>query len=121
MLERKYGKIVSISSVAGRMGMARGSVYSAAKAAVIGFTKAMGAEAAPSGINVNAIAPGMALTNFMAGKMTDEGVQRFVTNVPARRLTTTQDIANAITFLVSDVSSDIVGQTISVDGGDYRV
>jgi 3-oxoacyl-[acyl-carrier protein] reductase len=122
MLERKYGKIVNFSSLAARMGLPRSSVYTSAKAAIIGFTKALGAEVAPSGINVNALAPGMALTNFMPGsKITDEGVQAFISQVPIRRVGTTQDIANTVAFLVSDVSSNIVGQTISVDGGMYRV
>jgi NAD(P)-dependent dehydrogenase (short-subunit alcohol dehydrogenase family) len=118
MLERKYGKIVNFSSSVARSGM--GGLYAAAKEAVIGLTKATARQLGPSGINVNGIAPGMGDTGFQViVKATPEQKQRFTSMVPMRRLTMPQDIANTVAFLVSDVSSDITGQTIQVDGGDY--
>ena len=118
MLERKYGKIVNFSSAVARSGT--GGLYAAAKEAVIGLTKTSARQLGPSGINVNGIAPGMGDTGFQViVKATPEMKQRYTSMVPMRRLTTPQDIANTVAFLVSDVSSDITGQTIQVDGGDY--
>jgi 3-oxoacyl-[acyl-carrier protein] reductase len=118
MRERKSGKIVNFSSSVARSGT--GGLYAAAKEAVIGLTKSWARELGPLGINVNGIAPGMGDTGFqVAVKATPEQKQRFISTVPMRRLTTPQDIANTVAFLVSDVSIDITGQTIQVDGGDY--
>ena len=79
-------------------------------------------EAGPSGINVNAIAPGLVMTNFYGGEgfpMLPPQMRESTENpsVPTGKVTTTQDIANAVLFLVSDLSSNITGQSISVDGG----
>jgi len=118
MRERKSGKIVNFSSSVARSGI--GGLYAAAKEAVIGLTKSWARELGPLGINVNGIAPGMGDTGFqIAAKATPEQKQRFISTVPMRRLTMPQDIANTVAFLVSDVSNDITGQTIQVDGGDY--
>ena len=118
MRERKSGKIVNFSSSVARSGM--GGLYAAAKEAVIGLTKSWARELGPLGINVNGIAPGMGDTGFQViVRATPEQKERFMSTVPMRRLTTPQDIANTVAFLVSDVSSDITGQTIQVDGGDY--
>ena len=120
MREQKSGKIVNFSSGVARPGM--GGLYAAAKEAVIGLTKAWARELGPHGINVNAIAPGMGDTGFqVAVHATQEQKDRFIASVPMRRLTSTQDIANVVTFLCSDVSSDITGQTIQVDGGDFMI
>jgi len=120
MRERKSGKIVNFSSGVARSGM--GGLYAAAKEAVIGLTKAWSRELGPSGINVNAIAPGMGDTGFQViVRATPEQKENFKKSVPMRRLTTPRDIANTVAFLVSDVSSDITGQTIQVDGGDFMV
>jgi 3-oxoacyl-[acyl-carrier protein] reductase len=120
MRERKSGKIVNFSSGVARSGM--GGLYAAAKEAVIGLTKAWARELGPSGINVNGIAPGMGDTGFQViVRATPEQKENFKKSVPIRRLTTPQDIANTVAFLVSDVSSDITGQTIQVDGGDFMV
>ncbi len=120
MRERKSGKIVNFSSSIARSGI--GGLYAAAKEAVIGLTKSWSRELGPMGINVNGIAPGMGDTGFqIAAKATPEQKQRFISTVPMRRLTMPQDIANTVAFLVSDVSSDITGQTIQVDGGDFMV
>lgn len=118
MLEREYGKIINISSGAGRTGLAVAVPYSAAKAGVIGFTKALGADVAASGINVNCIAPGPAETDFVSqAKSTPETKARLMAMIPLKRKTTAQDVANMVAYLASDVADDIVGQTFGVDGG----
>ncbi len=116
MLERKYGKIINISSGAGIEGGAITPVYAAAKAGVIAFTKSIARAVASSGINVNSVAPGLANTGF-ARQAPPGMLDGFKKTIPLGRLTEPQDIANTITFLVSEAAVDIVGQTISVDGG----
>lgn len=116
MLDRKYGKIVNISSGAGIEGGAITPVYAAAKAGVMAFTKSIAKAVASSGINVNSVAPGLANTGF--AKQAPPGMlDNFKKGIPLGRLTEPQDIANTIAFLVSDISGDIEGQVISVDGG----
>ncbi|MBN1191993.1 MAG: SDR family oxidoreductase [Dehalococcoidales bacterium] len=115
MLDRKSGKIINIASDGGLKGVANGTVYCAAKAAVINFTQSLAREVIGSGINVNSIAPGLGNTNFfrdfpsqvveMAGKMADE-----------KKATTPRDIGNTVAFLASDVSIHIIGQCILVSG-----
>lgn len=117
MLANKSGKIINIASIGYRKGMAHAVTYNAAKAGVVGFTQSLAVELAPSGINVNGIAPGLGLTNFGGGPPLDV-VKAALARIPARRTTLPQDIANAVCFLASDATSDIVGQTLSVDGGE---
>jgi NAD(P)-dependent dehydrogenase (short-subunit alcohol dehydrogenase family) len=117
MLKRKYGKIINISSMAGVRGAPDAAVYSAAKGGVIAFTKALAAEVASSGINVNSIAPGTADTGFPIRSMVPPGfLGGRIARIPLGRLTTPQDIANTVAFFASDISSDIVGQTVNVSG-----
>jgi 3-oxoacyl-[acyl-carrier protein] reductase len=122
MIERKYGKVVNFSSGVARSGVMAAGSYGAAKAGVLTLTKGLALEFGPQGINVNGIAPGMAATNFGGGNINadSEMVKRMVSAWPTRRLTTVEDIANTVAFLVSDISSGIMGQTISV-GGSYLV
>lgn len=115
MIERKYGKIVSITSGAGINGGFNTAVYAAAKAGVIAFTMAIAKEVAPSGINANCVSPGPAITGF-ARNAPPGMLERFAKTVSIGRLTEPQDIANTVAFLASDVSADIVGQTIIVTG-----
>jgi NAD(P)-dependent dehydrogenase (short-subunit alcohol dehydrogenase family) len=118
MLASKSGKIVNIASGAGKIGLEYHSSYSAAKGGVITFTRVLAREVASFGINVNCIAPGIGDTNFLiAGKVPREFFDQAVQLVPLKRATSPQDIANVAAFLVSDVSSYILGQTLSVDGG----
>ena len=79
--------------------------------------RVLATEVAASGINVNCIAPGLGLTNFNVGGGPPGGYDAVIKGIPNQRTTTPQDIANTVAFLVSDVSNDIVGQNISVDGG----
>lgn len=116
MISRKNGKIINISSLGAKTGGDHATVYSAAKAGVMSFTKGLSTEVAPFGINVNCVAPGVGLTNFVRDaprEVLDELIQK----TPSRRTSTPQDIANAVTYLASDASIDVVGQTLSVDGG----
>jgi NAD(P)-dependent dehydrogenase (short-subunit alcohol dehydrogenase family) len=118
MLSRKSGKIITIASVNVKKGFPTTSIYAASKAGIVGFTQVLANEVAASGINVNCIAPGLGLTNFGAGGGPPGGLEAVIKSIPNKRTTTPQDIANTVAFLVSDVSSDILGQTISVDGGE---
>lgn len=117
MLSRQSGKIINISSIGGRMGSAHAAVYNGAKAGVIGFTKSLAAGVAASGINVNSVAPGLVISNFGVGSTSPNMVARARETIPVKRITEIQDIANAVLFLASDVSRNVVGQTIGVDGG----
>jgi len=121
MLERKYGKIVNIASGLGKTGSPNNSVYSSCKAAVITFTKSVAAEVADKGINMNCVCPGLSTTNFLRGPdggiRNPEMIEGVRATIPLKRLTEPQDAANMVTFLVSDVASDIVGQPFSVNGG----
>jgi 2-hydroxycyclohexanecarboxyl-CoA dehydrogenase len=117
MLARKSGKIITVASVNVKKGFPTTSIYAAAKSGVVGFTQVLANETAASGINVNCIAPGLGLTNFSVGGPPPGGFDSIIQGIPNKRTTTPQDIANTVAFLASDVSSDIVGQVISVDGG----
>jgi NAD(P)-dependent dehydrogenase (short-subunit alcohol dehydrogenase family) len=117
MIERKSGKIINVSSIGAGKGMAHVPVYNAAKAGIVSFTKSIGIAVAPHGINVNAVAPGMGITNFGGGKL-PPGVDKMIERIPVKRTTTPQDMGYLVAFLASDVSSDIVAQNIGVDGGE---
>lgn len=116
MMKQKSGKIVSISSVVGLMGNAGQANYAAAKAGVIGFTKAVAKEVAARGINVNAVAPGFIKTD-MTSVLSEKVVENLVAGIPLSRLGESEDIAKAVVFLVSDDANYITGQTLHVDGG----
>ena len=116
MIKQKGGKIANITSGAGIHGGLFTSGYAAAKAGIIGFSMGVAKEAAPHGININCVSPGVANTGF--AKNAPPGmIENFPKTLPIGRLTTTQDIANAVVFLVSDAASDIVGQVLTVSGG----
>jgi NAD(P)-dependent dehydrogenase (short-subunit alcohol dehydrogenase family) len=121
MIMQKNGKIINISSIGAKKGKRNTVAYGAAKAGVIGFTQCLAVEVGPSGINVNAIAPGLADTNFGGGAPPPDILEKAKATIPIKRITVPQDIANLVTFLASDLSSDITGQTISVDGGESIV
>jgi NAD(P)-dependent dehydrogenase (short-subunit alcohol dehydrogenase family) len=125
MLARKYGKIINISSGLGRSGGPFSTVYSSCKAGVIGFTKSLAAEVAAQGINVNSVSPGLSTTNFLRDKegkiRNPESLERVRATIPLGRLTEPRDVAPLVAFLVSDLASDIVGQTFGIEGGRYMV
>lgn len=116
MVQNRYGKIVNISSMWGITGGSCEVAYSAMKAGVIGFTKALAKEVGPSQVNVNCVAPGVIKTD-MTANLSDEDLNLLIDETPIMRLGTPQDIANAVAFLVSDSASFITGQVLSSNGG----
>lgn len=115
MIERKYGKVISLISGAGLNGGAMTAIYSAAKGGIYSFSMAIAKEMGPHGINVNCVSPGPAITGF--AKNAPPGMlEQFAKSIPIGRLTEQQDVANTVAFLASDVSADIVGQAILVTG-----
>jgi 3-oxoacyl-[acyl-carrier protein] reductase len=116
MVSRKAGKIINISSCGAKSGAASLAVYGAAKGGVVVFTKSLASELAALGINVNSVAPGPGNTGF-ANNAPPEFVEMVSKMIPMGKTTTPEDIGNMVTFLASDVASDITGQIISVDGG----
>lgn len=119
MIERRCGAIVSISSDAGRVGSSGEVVYSAAKAGVIGFSKALAREVARHQIRVNAVCPGPTNTPLLAevGADNPKLVQSLANAVPFRRIGEPEDITGAVAFLLSEDAAFITGQTLSVSGG----
>ena len=118
MLERGYGRIVNISSVVGQKGNFGQTNYAAAKAGIIGFTKALALETAKKGITVNAIAPGFVKT-AMTDKIPKDVMDKIVDSIPVGRLAEPSEIARAIVFLADEKSSYITGQVMGINGGFY--
>ncbi len=116
MIEKKSGCIINISSMWGQVGASCEVAYSAAKAGVIGLTKALAKEVGPSGIRVNCIAPGLIETG-MNQELTLEDVAAIVDETPLGRIGSTNDVAAISLFLASDEASFITGQVIGVNGG----
>ena len=115
-IHRKSGRIINISSMWGETGGSCEVHYSAAKAGLIGLTKALAKEVAPSGITVNAVSPGVINTE-MVTKLGKDTVDMLREEIPVMRLGTPEDVANAVSFLADDRASYITGQIISVNGG----
>ena len=116
MLRAKSGRIVNISSMWGVAGASCEVAYSAVKAGVIGLTKALAKEAAPSGITVNCLAPGAVGTAMMAG-YAEADMQALLEEIPLGRLGTPEEIAAAVAFLASKEAGYITGQVFGVNGG----
>jgi len=119
MRDRKFGRIVTISSINGQKGQAGQANYSAAKAGDIGFTRALAQEGARAGITVNVVAPGYIATEMV--KAIDEKVlaERIIPQIPVGRLGEPEEIARAVVFLAADEAGFITGSTISANGGQY--
>jgi len=116
MINQKSGKIINISSMWGEVGASCEVAYSAAKAGVIGFIKALAKEVGPSGITVNCITPGLIETS-MNQELTVEDITSIVEDTPMGRIGSTDDVASAALFLASDESEFITGQILGVNGG----
>ena len=119
MIARRYGRVVNVSSVAGKRGDFIGNAhYTAAKAGLIGLTKSLASWAAPHEVRVNAIAPGIVDTE-LTREMSDTHRAQTLSRVPLGRFASPAEIASVVLFLLSDASSYVVGETISVNGGSY--
>ncbi len=118
MKGKRYGKIVTVASTAGiRISYLAGAHYTASKYAVIGFTRHLAYELAPHGINVNAICPGLVLTPLVIESTSERALEKIRKTIPSGKMSTPEDQANAVLFLVSEKSKSIVGETLAIDGG----
>ncbi len=116
MIKRKQGKIINITSVWGEIGASCEVAYSASKAGIIGFTKALAKEVAPSGIRVNAVSAGIIDTQ-MNSMLKESDIEAIIDEIPSGRIGRPSDIAKCVRFLASDDSSYIYGQILRADGG----
>ncbi|MBR0061912.1 MAG: 3-oxoacyl-[Selenomonadaceae bacterium] len=116
MMKQRGGRIVNMSSVVGLKGNISQANYAAAKAGIIGFTKSAARELASRGVTVNAVAPGFINTDMTAA-LSEKVKEVMMQEIPAGRMGTPEDVANAVAFLVSDEAAYITGQVLSVDGG----
>ena len=120
MIDAGWGRIVNVSSVAGLSGAMGFVHYSAAKAALLGFTKALAQEVGASGVTVNAIAPGLVDTPILRGAgLGDEMIAASVRRAPVRRIGVPEDIAAACAYVVSEDAGFLTGQVLSPNGGAY--
>ena len=115
-IQRKTGKIITVSSMWGQVGASCEVAYSATKAAVIGFTKALAQEVGPSGITVNCVAPGVIATD-MNKEFSEEDLAALIDETPLCRLGTAKDVAQSIAFLASPEADFITGQVLAPNGG----
>ena len=120
MIERGYGRVISIASDAARIGMPKESIYSGAKAAVIAFSKAIAAEVGPKGVTVNVVSPGSTATPLLSSLYTPEQLEKKGSRNPSGRLAAPQDVADVVRFFAVG-SSYVNGQVLSVNGGALRV
>ncbi len=116
MMKQRYGRIVNISSVSGQAGQAGQTNYSASKAGLIGFTKALAREVASRQITVNAVAPGYIPTS-LTNDLPEDLKKSILTATPVGRMGQPDEIANAVAFLASEEAAYITGQVLAVDGG----
>jgi 3-oxoacyl-[acyl-carrier protein] reductase len=119
MLARGSGTIVNIASRLGQMGVPETAAYSAAKAGVLGLTRALAREFGPRGIRVNAVAPGMTLTGMVTDLADSEEGRRRLREMPLGRFGRADEVADSVIFLLSDASSLFLGQTLNPNAGGY--
>jgi 3-oxoacyl-[acyl-carrier protein] reductase len=116
MMRKRYGRIINITSVSGIMGNGGQTNYSASKAGIIGFTKALAREVGSRNVTVNAVAPGFVLTD-LTSNLPEDLTKRITENVPLGRWASIEDVAYATAFLASDEAAYITGHVLTVDGG----
>ncbi|HEX2511238.1 MAG TPA: beta-ketoacyl-ACP reductase [Xanthobacteraceae bacterium] len=121
MRERKFGRIICISSINGQKGQMGQANYSAAKAGELGFTKALAQENARVGITVNAICPGYIGTEMVQAMPQEVLEKRIIPQIPTGRLGTPDEIARCVVFLAAEQSGFITGSTLTANGGQYMV
>lgn len=121
MAKHKYGRIVNMSSVSAKRGggVFGGAHYSAAKAGILGFAKALAREVAADGITVNSVAPGLVLTDIRGGIESEEGQARLAADIPVKRLCRPDEIAAVVCFLASEEAGYITGEEIDINGGSH--
>lgn len=118
MRDRGFGRIVNISSINGQKGQAGQTNYSAAKAGMIGFTRALAQEGARKGVTVNAIAPGYIATEMVAA-VNEKVLEGIISQIPVGRLGEAEEIANCVTFLAADNAGFVTGAVLTANGGQY--
>ncbi|MBU6406867.1 MAG: acetoacetyl-CoA reductase [Alphaproteobacteria bacterium] len=118
MRERGFGRIINITSINGQKGQAGQTNYSAAKAGMIGFTKALAQEGAAKGVTVNCVAPGYIDTDMVAA-VPEPVLQKIIATIPVGRLGKAEEIAKAVAFLAADDAGFITGATLTVNGAQY--
>jgi NAD(P)-dependent dehydrogenase (short-subunit alcohol dehydrogenase family) len=131
MIERRYGKIINISSIVGKQASAGAAIYAASKYFIHGLTSSLAAEIAKFNINVNCVAPGLVRTSCLDrlmitqaaayGDTPEQAFERNLAPIPMHRPQTPKDIGKAVAFLASDDSGEITGQCITVDGGHTHI
>jgi NAD(P)-dependent dehydrogenase (short-subunit alcohol dehydrogenase family) len=121
MRKHRYGRIVNMSSVSAKRGggVFGGAHYSAAKAGILGFAKALAREVAADGITVNSVAPGLVLTDIRGGIESEEGQARLAADIPVGRLCRPDEIAALVCFLASEEAGYITGEDIDINGGSH--
>ncbi len=120
MREKSFGRIINISSINGQKGQFGQTNYAAAKAGMLGFTKALALESAAKGITVNAICPGYIETDMTAA-MKQEVLDSIIRQIPAARMGTPREIAELVAFLASNKAGFINGATLTANGGQYMI
>jgi NAD(P)-dependent dehydrogenase (short-subunit alcohol dehydrogenase family) len=128
MIERKFGRIISIASIAGLKGIPYATAYTAAKHAVVGLTRALAVEVAKTGVTVNAVCPGYVDTDLVTenaariakrtGRTAEEITRTFYKDNPQQRLITVDEVAGAVLWLASDAAGAVNGQPIAISGGE---
>lgn len=117
MIRKKYGRIVNIASTQGIEGASFEAVYAASKGGLIAFTKSLGSEVAPSGITVNAIAPGLVATDMIYSHLDEGDIKTLLDELPVGRMAAPEEIASACVFLLSRDAAYINAQVLCIDGG----
>lgn len=118
MLEKNYGRIITISSINGRKGQFGQCNYAASKAALFGFTKSLALEVACKGITVNTISPGYIETPMLAG-VKEDVLKSIIANIPVGRLGSPEEVAETVAFLAAKTSGFITGANLDINGGQY--
>ena len=116
MIRQRSGRVINMASVVGLSGNPGQANYAAAKAGLIGLTKAVAREVASRNVTVNALAPGY-ITTSMVDELNEETREKILSNIPMGRFGTPEDVAEAVVFLSSDGASYITGQVLTIDGG----